>query len=112
MREYETGLLLTMPQLQKTLRSMYYPKVITLSMPMNQLVETLHKFTLSYQISVMTFHEGLLVIAQNGEVVTQAITETEWTPISLWDGTLLSQIVVARLWNPETDFYKIAASRI
>ena len=112
MRDYETGLFLTLPQLQKLLRTMYYPKVITLSMPMNQLVEVLHKFTLSYEVNITTFHEGLLVIAQNGEVVTQSITDTEWTPITLWGGTLLVQAVVARLWNPETDFYKIMASKI
>ena len=112
MREYETGLLLTMPQLQKLLRTLYYPKVITLSMPTNQLIEALHKFTLSYQMSVATYHNDLLIVAQNGEVVTQAISETEWTPISLWGGTLLVQAVVARIWNPETDFYKVFSSKM
>lgn len=112
MREYETGLFLTMPQLQKLLRTMYYPKVITLSMPTNQLVETLHKFTLSYPVAVTTFHNDLLVIAQNGEVVTQAISETDWTPLSLWSGTLLTQAVVARVWNSETPFYQVMTSKI
>ena len=112
MRDYETGLLLTLPQLQKMLRTMYYPKVITLSMPTNQLVETLHKFTLSYSLSVATYHNGLIVIAQNGEVVTQEISETGWTPISLWTGVLLTQAVVARIWNTETPFYKVLAAKI
>lgn len=110
MREYETGVLLTMPQLQKLLRTMYYPKVITLSMPTNQLVETLHKFTLSYPVSVATYHNDLLIVAQNGEVVTQTIAETNWTPISLWGGALYTQAIVARLWNSEKDFYKVLAS--
>ena len=112
MREYETGLLLTMPQLQKLLRTMYYPKVITLSMPTNQLVEALHKFTLSYPVSVATFHNELIIVAQNGEVVTQNIAETKWTPISLWSGALFTQTIVARLWNTEKDFYKVLASSL
>lgn len=112
MRDYETGLFLTIAQLQKLLRTMYYPKVISLTMPTNQLVETLHKFTLSYPVSVTTLHNDLLITAQNGEVVTQAISETTWTPISLWGGTLLTQAVVARMWNPETPFYQIMASKI
>ena len=112
MRDYETGVLLTMPQLQKMLRTMYYPKVITLSMPTNQLVETLHKFTLSYPVTVATYHNDLIVIAEKGEVVTQQIGETKLTPISLWSGALLVQAVVARLWNPEKDFYKVFASAV
>lgn len=107
MREYETGLLLTMPQLQRLLRTMYYPKVVTLSQPTNQLVEILHKFTLSYPVCLATFHNDLILVAQKGEVVTQAIGETDWTPISLWGGALLTRAIVARLWNPEKDFYKV-----
>ena len=112
MRDYETGLLLTMPQLQKMLRTMYYPKVITLSMPTNQLVETLHKFTLSYPVVVATFHNDLIIVAEKGEVVTQQISETKLTPISLWSGALLVQAVVARLWNPEKDFYKVFSASL
>lgn len=112
MRDYETGLLLTMPQLQKMLRTMYYPKVITLSMPTNQLVETLHKFTLSYPVAVATFHNDLIIVAEKGEVVTQQISETKLTPISLWSGALLVQAVVARLWNPEKDFYKVFSATL
>ena len=112
MRDYETGLLLTMPQLQKMLRTMYYPKFITLSMPTNQLVETLHKFTLSYPVAVATFHNDLIIVAEKGEVVTQQISETKLTPISLWSGALLVQAVVARLWNPEKDFYKVFSATL
>lgn len=112
MRDYETGLLLTMPQLQKMLRTMYYPKVITLSMPTNQLVETLHKFTLSYPVAVVTFHNDLIVVAEKGVVVTQSISDTNLTPISIWSGALLVQAVVARLWNPEKDFYEVFSATL
>lgn len=112
MRDYETGLLLTMPQLQKMLRTMYYPKVITLSMPTNQLVETLHKFTLSYPVAVATFHNDLIIAAEKGVVVTQSISDTNLTPISIWSGALLVQAVVARLWNSEKDFYKVFSATL
>lgn len=104
LREAETGLFLTMPQLQKFLRAIYYPKVVTLTMPTNQLIETLHKFTLSYQMSVTTFHNGLIITAQDGEVISQALTDTDYTPISLWGGQLLTQAVVARVWNSGSKF--------
>lgn len=110
LRETETNLFVTLPQLQKLLRTLYYPKVITLSMPTNQLVETLHKFTLSYSASVATFHNGLIVMAENGEVVTQSLDETSYSPISLWGGSLATQAMVARLWNEGKQFNRIFAS--
>lgn len=110
LREAETNLFVTMPQLQKLLRTLYYPKVITLSMPTNQLVETLHKFTLSYAVSVTTFHNGLIVMAEKGEVVTQGLDETNYSPISLWGGSLATEAVVARLWNSGKEFNRIFAS--
>ena len=109
LRETETNLFVTLPQLQKLLRTLYYPKVITLSMPTNQLVETLHKFTLSYSASVTTFHNGLIVMAEKGEVVTQALDETSYSPISLWGGSLATQAMVARLWNGGKQFNRIFA---
>lgn len=104
MREAETGIFLSMAQLQKFLRAIYYPKVVTLTMPTNQLIEVLHKFTLSYQMSVTTFHNGLIISAQDGEVISQALTDTDYTPVSLWSGQLLTQAVVARIWNENSKF--------
>ena len=111
-REVETSLFLTVPQLQKLLRTLYYPKVITLSMPTNQLIEALHKFTLSYTLSVMTFHNDQLIIAQNGDVVTEDSRDTGWTPISLWDGSLMVRTAVLRTWNPNIEMRKIFASAV
>lgn len=110
MRDDETTVLLTMPQLQKMLRAMYYPKVITLSMPMNQLIETLHKFTISYEMTVVTFHNGQLVLARNGEVVTEELADTPWNPITLWSGALLARAAVLRLWNAGSGVEKSVAT--
>ena len=110
MREPETSLLLTMPQLQKLLRTLYYPKVVTLSMPTNQLIETLHKFTLSYELSIVTFHNNQLIVVQHGEVVSEDIKDTEWTQITLWGGALAVQEAVLKLWNPNIETRKVLAS--
>lgn len=112
LREAETSLLLTMPQLQKFLRTLYYPKVVTLSMPTNQLIEALHKFTLSYQMTLMTFHNEQIIIAQNGNVVTQALSDVEWTQLTLWNGALAVQTALIDLWNPTVDSYKCLASTL
>jgi hypothetical protein len=101
MREAPMTIFATMSQLQKMLRTMYYPKVITLSMPMNQLVETLHKFTLSYPLTMVTFHEGQIVIAHDGQVISEDIGDTQYTQITLWDGGLQARVAVLSLWNRE-----------
>lgn len=110
LREAETCLLLTMSQLQKMMRTMYYPKIITLSMPTNQLIETLHKFTLSYGMVVATYHNEQIIVAQRGNVITQAISDTDWTQLTLWDGTLLVRVALARLWNPALETHKCFAA--
>lgn len=113
LREAETTLLLTMPQLQKTLRTLYYPKVITLSMPTNQLIETLHKFTISYAgVSIATYHNGQIIVTKDGEVISEELGDTQWTQISLWGGSLLVQMAVLKLWNSALDTQKVLASAL
>ena len=113
LREVETNLLLTVPQLQKMLRTLYYPKVITLSMPTNQLIETLHKFTISYpKICLTTFHNSQLIVAQNGEVVTEELGDTNWTHITLWGGALAVYMAVLRVWNLNIIGYKVASTAL
>lgn len=92
--------LVTLPQVQKLFRAVYYPKVVTLSMPMNQLVETLHKFTLSYPATILTYHQNQIVHASQGNIVTTALSDTAYSPITLWAGDLAANIVRLQLWNP------------
>ena len=112
-REGETSLLLTMPQLQKLLRTLYYPKVITLSMPTNQLIETLHKFTISYPgLALATFHNEKMVVAANGEVVTTSIRDTSYSPITIWSGALMVRMAVLTRWNETAELKKPLSSAI
>ena len=112
MREVPMTVFATMSQLQKMLRTMYYPKVITLSMPMNQLIETLHKFTLSYALTIVTFHEGQIVIAHDGQVISEEIGDTDYTQITLWEGGLQARAAVLSLWNREFASEQVIARAI
>lgn len=112
LNETPVTLLATVPQLQKLLRIMYYPKMITLSMPTNQLVETLHKFTLSFAMTVMTFHNEQIIMAQNSEVITASMHDTGFTPINLWDGKAVVDTAILQLWNPAQDTLKCMATSV
>lgn len=112
MRDEKTTLFLTMPQLQKLLRTLYYPKVITLSMPTNQLIETLHKFTLSFSLSLVTYHNDQIVIANDGVVVSEDINDTEYTQITFWDGKVMARSAVLSLWNRELSLEKVLSRAI
>ncbi len=113
LREQETILLLTVPQLQKMLRTLYYPKIITLSMPTNQLIETLHKFTISYpKLGIATLHNEQIIVAANGEVITTAVRDTSFTPINVWDGSLMIHMSGLRFWNAAADMQKPLASAV
>ena len=112
LNETPVTLLATVPQLQKLLRTMYYPKMITLSMPTNQLVETLHKFTLSFEMTIMTYHNEQIIMAQNGEVITASMHDTGFTPINLWDGKAVVDAAILKLWNPAQDTLKCMATSV
>lgn len=93
-------LLATLPQLQDLLRAVYYPKVLLLSQSLIQITETLHKFTLSYPVSLVTFHSDQLLIARGGEINVVPLGQTHFTPISLWGGELAAKIVAMNLFTP------------
>ena len=89
-----------LPSLQKLFRAVYYPKVILLSQPLMQIAEALHKFTLSYPASIITLHNGQILVAKNGNVSAVPIEKTAYTPLTLWMGEAASKIAVFNLYNP------------
>lgn len=88
-------------QLQKLLKSVYYPKMILLSQSLVQISEVLHKFTLSYPVSLITFHANMILIAKNGKVYAIPLNKTDYSPITLWGGELAAKIAVYNLYNPQ-----------
>lgn len=100
----------SMAQIQKLFRAVYYPKVLLLSMPLIPVVEALHKFTLSYPATILTFHSGQILIASGGKVISTPIEKTLYSPLSLWDGTLSTKIAAFSLFNPEKLLESAAAA--
>ena len=97
---------LSFSQLQRLFRAVYYPKMLTFSMQLVQLVETLHKFTLTYPVSIMTLHAEQLLIAHGGEVVTQPWNE----PLRIWRGHTAARAASYLLWTPQAPLKALAAS--
>lgn len=91
----QTLLILTLAQLQKVFQSVYYPKTILFSMQLTNLVETLHKFTITYPAAIVVFHNGQLVVAQSGKV-----TSTQWEePMMIWRGSVAAKASVYATWH-------------
>lgn len=91
----DTLLVLSFAQLQKLFQLVYYPKILTFNMQLAQLVETLHKFTISYPIGLVTLHQDHIAITHDGQVVTM-----EWTnPMSMWRGHIATNAAIYWTWN-------------
>lgn len=90
----------SMAQLQKLFRSLYYPKMILFSQPLLLAADTLHKFTLSYPVTILTYHQENVIVASGGEVIVTPINETSYSPMSLFMGNLASKVAALNLWSP------------
>lgn len=102
----DTLLVLSFAQLQKLFQGVYYPKILTFNMQLLQLVEAVHKFTITYPCTIMTLHKDTLVIAHNGDIVTQKWEE----PMAIWRGSVATKAAVYWLWSPSRGLESIAAS--
>ena len=102
----ETLLVISFAQLQKLFQSVYYPKVLTFSMQLTNLIEALHKFTITYPSIIAVLHKETFIIARNGEVVT-----TPWdSPMAIWRGSVATRAAAYWLWSPNKPLEAIATS--
>lgn len=104
-REHTT-LVLSFAQLQKLFQAVYYPKMLSFSMQLSLLVESLHKFTITYPIILVTYHQNQLVIAHNGTVITQNFDD----PMLIWRGSVATKAACYQMWSSKRPFEAIAAS--
>jgi NAD(P)H-hydrate repair Nnr-like enzyme with NAD(P)H-hydrate dehydratase domain len=93
-------------QLQRMFKEVYYPKVLTFSVQLAQLVEIVHKFTITYPVTIVVLHASHLIIARGGQVVTQAWDE----PMRIWRGQTATRAATYLLWSPEAPLAAIASS--
>jgi NAD(P)H-hydrate repair Nnr-like enzyme with NAD(P)H-hydrate dehydratase domain len=91
-----TTIIASFSQVQKLFQGVYYPKILTFSMQLLQLVEALHKFTITYPCTIMTLHKDTMILAHDGEVITQP-----WNnPMAIWRGNIATNAASYQLWNP------------
>lgn len=102
----ETLIVASFAQTQKLFQGVYYPKMLAFSMQLMQLVEALHKFTLTYPCTFMTLHNDTLVIASGGEVVTQPWQNS----MAIWRGSVATKAACYWLWNPAKPLASSATS--
>lgn len=103
-----TLLVVSFAQVQKMFQSVYYPKMLTFSMQLAQAVEALHKFTITYPATIVTFHQDQLIVAHNGDIVTMP-----WeNPMAIWRGSVAVQAAVYWLWTPSKTLEAVTASFI
>lgn len=103
-----TTLVLSFAQLQKLFRAVYYPKILTFSMQLMQLVEAVHKFTVTYPVTLAVLHQDHLVVAHGGGVTT-----TPWQdPMLIWRGTTAATAAAYWSWNLNKPLESITASLI
>lgn len=101
-----TLLVLSFAQLQKLFQAVYYPKVLTFSMQLMQLVEALHKFTITYPITLVVLHKDTVIVAHEGQVTT-----TPWdSPMLIWRGNTAAKAAVYWSWNVNQPLQSITAS--
>ncbi len=102
----DTLLVLSFAQLQKLFQLVYYPVVLTFSMQLTSLVEAIHKFTITYPVTITVLHKDQLLVASGGEV-----TSTPWSnPMSIWRGSVASSAATYWLWNPKKTLESVTAS--
>lgn len=102
----DTLLVISFAQLQKLFSSVYYPKVLTFSMQLTSLVEALHKFTITYPVSILVFHKDTLIAAHSG-----TITTTPWeNPMAVWRGQVAARAATYWTWNQKTPLEAVTAS--
>jgi hypothetical protein len=75
-------------------------------MQLTTLVETLHKFTISYPVTIVVFHLNQLVVAHDGRV-----SSTPWEEVMMiWRGSVAAKASVFWLQNPSKPFEAITTS--
>ena len=101
----------SLAQMQKLLRAVYYPKMLLLSQSLVQVTEVLHKFTLSYPVSIVTLHNGQILAVKDGAAKAVPMEKSGYSPIMLWSGELAAKIVALNLYNPN-DFISATIAAI
>jgi len=98
----------TFAQLQKLFQAVYYPRALLFSMQLMNVVESLHKFTVTYPASMVVFHQNQLVVATEGQ-----ISSTPWgNPMLIWRGSVAARTAVYAMQQKAQLFQAVTTSLI
>ena len=101
-----TLIIASFAQLQKLFQTVYYPKVLTFSMQLTNLVEAIHKFTITYPISIAVLHQDTLLVASGGQVTSTPYKNA----MKIWRGETATNAAVYWLWNSSKTLESVTAS--
>lgn len=104
----DTLLFVSFAQLQKIFRTVYYPIVLTFSMQLTNLVEAIHKFTVTYPVGIAVFHNDTILIAREGKVTSTPCDN----PMDIWRGKTATTAACYWLWNSSKMIESVSASLI
>lgn len=90
-----TLIIASFAQLQKLFQTVYYPKVLTFSMQLTNLVEALHKFTITYPVNIAVLHKETLLMASGGQVTSTPYENA----MKIWRGITATNAATYWLWN-------------
>lgn len=89
--------IISFAQMQKIFRTVHYPKMLTFSMQLAQVVETIHKFSITFECTLVVVFNENIIISRNGKVITQ-----NWNqPMRIWQGDIASIVAGFNIWNPK-----------
>lgn len=98
----------TFAQLQKMFQAVYYPRTLLFSMQLTNLVEALHKFTVTYAATLVVFHQNQLIVAKAAEV-----TSTPWeNPMLIWRGSVAARAAVYAMQHKAQVFQAVTTSLV
>ena len=75
-------------------------------MQLMQFVEALHKFTVTYPLVIVTFHQNQLVVAHGGKVISQEFSQ----PMQIWRGVTATRASCYLLWSQNKPLEAVATS--
>lgn len=97
MNRHNINIIVSLAQLQKLARAIYFPRMIGFSQGIRQIVETLHKLTLSYHATITLFSGDHLLVSQSGKVISQTFS----APMRLWSGEVPARIATWQVWHDD-----------
>lgn len=101
-----TAMLIGFGELQKIVCSIHYPKALSSTMSLIQIVEFLHDFSSIFQCNIMLKFQTYLVIASSGQVITMAIPN--WP--ENWNIKYATASIVWWIQNPQKPLQALATA--